>query len=82
MFHWKWRRGNRFDHRRQRGGQNDDVDVHFGHQSGARERSFGRREIQCLPPHEIVRLRLCQSPEGRKIFPRLDRSARISNSAR
>jgi branched-chain amino acid transport system ATP-binding protein len=29
------------------------------------------REIQCLPPHEIVRLRLCQSPEGRKIFPRL-----------
>ena len=29
------------------------------------------REIQCLQPHEIVRLRLCQSPEGRKIFPRL-----------
>jgi branched-chain amino acid transport system ATP-binding protein len=24
-----------------------------------------------LPPHEIVRLKLCQSPEGRKIFPRL-----------
>jgi branched-chain amino acid transport system ATP-binding protein len=29
------------------------------------------REIQTLPPHEIVRLKLCQSPEGRKIFPRL-----------
>ena len=29
------------------------------------------REIQNLPPHEIVRLGLCQSPEGRKIFPRL-----------
>ncbi|MFO0426010.1 MAG: ABC transporter ATP-binding protein [Planctomyces sp.] len=28
-------------------------------------------EIQKLPPHEIVRLGLCQSPEGRKIFPRL-----------
>lgn len=29
------------------------------------------REIQNLPPHEIVRLGLCQSPEGRRIFPRL-----------
>jgi branched-chain amino acid transport system ATP-binding protein len=29
------------------------------------------REIQNLAPHEIVRLGLCQSPEGRKIFPRL-----------
>jgi len=29
------------------------------------------REIQHLPPHEIVCLKLCQSPEGRKIFPRL-----------
>ncbi|MBC8115760.1 MAG: ATP-binding cassette domain-containing protein, partial [Candidatus Saccharimonas sp.] len=28
-------------------------------------------EIQNQPPHEIVRLGLCQSPEGRKIFPRL-----------
>ncbi len=32
---------------------------------------FQGREIQNLPPHEIVRLGLCQSPEGRKIFPRL-----------
>ncbi len=32
---------------------------------------FNGREIQTLPPHEIVRLGLCQSPEGRKIFPRL-----------
>ncbi|HTQ38438.1 MAG TPA: ABC transporter ATP-binding protein [Pirellulales bacterium] len=32
---------------------------------------FQGREIHHLPPHEIVRLGLCQSPEGRKIFPRL-----------
>ena len=32
---------------------------------------FQGREIQNLPPHEIVRLGLCQSPEGRKIFPTL-----------
>jgi branched-chain amino acid transport system ATP-binding protein len=29
------------------------------------------REIQDLPAHEIVRRGICQSPEGRKIFPRL-----------
>ncbi len=29
------------------------------------------REIANLPPHDIVRAGLCQSPEGRKIFPRL-----------
>jgi branched-chain amino acid transport system ATP-binding protein len=29
------------------------------------------RAIHETPPHEIVRLGLCQSPEGRKIFPRL-----------
>jgi branched-chain amino acid transport system ATP-binding protein len=32
---------------------------------------FAGREIQHLPPHEIVRLGICHSPEGRKIFPRL-----------
>ena len=32
---------------------------------------FQGAEIQNRPPHEIVRLGLCQSPEGRKIFPRL-----------
>jgi branched-chain amino acid transport system ATP-binding protein len=32
---------------------------------------FQGQEIHRLPPHEIVRLGLCQSPEGRKIFPRL-----------
>jgi branched-chain amino acid transport system ATP-binding protein len=32
---------------------------------------FGGREITLLPAHEIVRAGLCQSPEGRKIFPRL-----------
>ncbi len=29
------------------------------------------REIHTLAPHEIVRLGVCHSPEGRKIFPRL-----------
>jgi branched-chain amino acid transport system ATP-binding protein len=28
-------------------------------------------EIQNHPPYEIVRLGICQSPEGRKVFPRL-----------
>jgi branched-chain amino acid transport system ATP-binding protein len=32
---------------------------------------FDGREITALPAHEIVRAGLCQSPEGRKIFPRL-----------
>jgi branched-chain amino acid transport system ATP-binding protein len=32
---------------------------------------FGGRDIGNLPPHEIVALGLVQSPEGRKIFPRL-----------
>ncbi len=32
---------------------------------------FQGLEIHRLPAHEIVRLGLCQSPEGRKIFPRL-----------
>jgi branched-chain amino acid transport system ATP-binding protein len=32
---------------------------------------FDGREITRLAAHEIVRCGLCQSPEGRKIFPRL-----------
>ncbi len=32
---------------------------------------LGGNEIQGLAPHEIVRLGICHSPEGRKIFPRL-----------
>jgi branched-chain amino acid transport system ATP-binding protein len=32
---------------------------------------FRGRDISGLPPHEIVGLGLVQSPEGRKIFPRL-----------
>src|SRR5262249_47815530 len=32
---------------------------------------FDGREIQNHPAHEIVRQGICQSPEGRKIFPRL-----------
>ncbi len=33
--------------------------------------SFEGRDITQAPAHEIVRLGICQSPEGRKIFPRL-----------
>ncbi len=32
---------------------------------------FQGRDLTRLPPHEIVKLGLAQSPEGRKIFPRL-----------
>ena len=32
---------------------------------------FAGQPIDRLPAHEIVKLGLCQSPEGRKIFPRL-----------
>jgi branched-chain amino acid transport system ATP-binding protein len=32
---------------------------------------FDGRDLGGLAPHEIVRMRLSQSPEGRKIFPRL-----------
>jgi branched-chain amino acid transport system ATP-binding protein len=32
---------------------------------------FGGREIQNQPAHEIMQMGICQSPEGRKIFPRL-----------
>jgi branched-chain amino acid transport system ATP-binding protein len=32
---------------------------------------FDKREIQGLSGHEIVQLGLCQSPEGRKVFPKL-----------
>ncbi len=33
--------------------------------------SFDGRDITRMPPHGIVKLGLAQSPEGRKIFPRL-----------
>lgn len=32
---------------------------------------FAGEEIHRRPPHEIVKLGVCQSPEGRKIFPKL-----------
>src|SRR5436189_4596913 len=32
---------------------------------------FDGRQIQTLAGHEIVKLGLCQAPEGRKVFPRL-----------
>ena len=39
----------------------------------AREGSivFDGRDITRLPTHEIARLRIAQSPEGRRIFPRM-----------
>jgi branched-chain amino acid transport system ATP-binding protein len=33
--------------------------------------SFRGRDITRLPTHEIARLRIAQSPEGRRIFPRM-----------
>lgn len=32
---------------------------------------FAGRDITTLPTHEIARLRIAQSPEGRRIFPRM-----------
>ncbi len=32
---------------------------------------FDGRDITQLPPHEIMRLSIAQSPEGRRIFPRM-----------
>jgi branched-chain amino acid transport system ATP-binding protein len=32
---------------------------------------YDGRDITGLPPHEIARLRIAQSPEGRRIFPRM-----------
>ncbi|MCO5129496.1 MAG: ABC transporter ATP-binding protein [Xanthobacteraceae bacterium] len=32
---------------------------------------FGGRDITALPAHEVARLRIAQSPEGRRIFPRM-----------
>ncbi|MBB1250094.1 ABC transporter ATP-binding protein [Rhizobium sp. G21] len=32
---------------------------------------FDRRDITRMPTHEIARLRIAQSPEGRRIFPRM-----------
>lgn len=32
---------------------------------------FNGKRIDTLPPHEIVKLGIAQSPEGRRIFPRL-----------
>jgi branched-chain amino acid transport system ATP-binding protein len=32
---------------------------------------FAGRDITALPPHEVAKLRIAQSPEGRRIFPRM-----------
>src|SRR5438552_3296968 len=33
--------------------------------------TFDGRDITKMPTHEIARLRIAQSPEGRRIFPRM-----------
>ena len=33
--------------------------------------TFGGNDITSMPTHEIARLRIAQSPEGRRIFPRM-----------
>ncbi len=33
--------------------------------------TFAGRDITALPPHQIARLSIAQSPEGRRIFPRM-----------
>ena len=33
--------------------------------------AFDGRDITDLPTHEIARMRIAQSPEGRRIFPRM-----------
>ena len=33
--------------------------------------SFAGRHITGLPTHEVAKLRIAQSPEGRRIFPRM-----------
>src|ERR1700733_9503422 len=33
--------------------------------------SFAGRDITTLPSHEVAKLRIAQSPEGRRIFPRM-----------
>ncbi len=38
---------------------------------GAGTISFGGKNITHTPAHEIVKLGICQSPEGRKLFPRM-----------
>ena len=48
---------------------------------------FAGRDITALPTHEIMRLKIAQSPEGRRIFPRmtvyenLQMGAEVSGSA-
>jgi branched-chain amino acid transport system ATP-binding protein len=32
---------------------------------------FDGKDITTMPPHEIAKLRIAQSPEGRRIFPRM-----------
>ena len=33
--------------------------------------TFGGKDISRTPPHQIVGLGICQSPEGRRLFPRM-----------
>jgi branched-chain amino acid transport system ATP-binding protein len=41
------------------------------HRTAGGSITLAEQEIHRLAPHELVKLGICQSPEGRKIFPRL-----------
>lgn len=41
------------------------------HRTAGGSITLAEHEIHRLAPHELVKLGICQSPEGRKIFPRL-----------
>jgi branched-chain amino acid transport system ATP-binding protein len=59
--------------RRQRRRKVDADDDHLRQPAGARpvRSPFEGRDITKMPTHEIARLRIAQSPEGRRIFPRM-----------
>ena len=66
------RRRDRHADRRQRRRQVDADDDHLRQPARARRRDRLRRQRHhALPTHEIARLRIAQSPEGRRIFPRM-----------
>ena len=62
----------RHAHRRERGRQIDTDDDDLRQPPGARGPiAFDGRDITHLPTHEIAQLQIAQSPEGRRIFPRM-----------
>ena len=45
--------------------------IEFFLQKNNFEKAFDERNIESLPPHDIVNLGISQVPEGRRIFSRL-----------